>query len=276
MVNFGLNSASILGLFLAVGGAMLYFIRTIRPELSRDYDIFFAAVGLLCGLILIFQGWRLDPILQFGQFLLTGCTVFFAVETLRLRGIATEQARRSTPIVDDDRPVSRVYRAELDQIEPYENEEPQYDNPRLRGYQEPRQNRRAGYENEDPRSSKNRRNGDFSKENPKSRRPNRPPVDDGYDPRLEEGTGDRSFNREPSRGQQRRPATKKPKNRSASPADLGRSYYDDFEPGSEDYVDYQPVDNYEENSPDWDQPDQPTRSKPTRQEDRDNPGNFDY
>lgn len=40
MVNFGLNSASILGIFLAVAGAGLYFLRSIRPELSRDHDIF--------------------------------------------------------------------------------------------------------------------------------------------------------------------------------------------------------------------------------------------
>lgn len=103
MVNFGLNSASILGIFLAVAGAGLYFLRTIRPEVSRDYDIFFSAVGLLCGLILLFQGWRLDPILQFGQLLLTGSTIFFAVETIRLRGITTEQARRNSPIADDRR-----------------------------------------------------------------------------------------------------------------------------------------------------------------------------
>jgi hypothetical protein len=76
MVNFGLNSASILGIFLAVAGAGLYFLRSVRPEVSRDYDIFFSAVGLLCGLILLFQGWRLDPILQFGQLLLTGSTIF--------------------------------------------------------------------------------------------------------------------------------------------------------------------------------------------------------
>ena len=56
MVNFGLNSASILGLVLAAAGASLYFLRSVRPELSRDHDIFFAAVGLLCGFILLFQG----------------------------------------------------------------------------------------------------------------------------------------------------------------------------------------------------------------------------
>jgi hypothetical protein len=106
MVNFGLNSASILGIFLAVAGAALYFMRSIRPELARDQDIFFAAVGLLCGFILLFQGWRLDPILQFGQFLLTGTTIFFGYEAIRLRGVATKAVKERTPIVDDDRPVS--------------------------------------------------------------------------------------------------------------------------------------------------------------------------
>ncbi|HEY9771965.1 MAG TPA: Ycf66 family protein [Coleofasciculaceae cyanobacterium] len=144
MVNFGLNAAAILGLFLAVAGAGLFFLRSIRPELARDYDIFFAAVGLLCGIILLFNGWRLDPILQFGQFLLTGTAIFFAFESIRMRGVATEQARRNTPTVDRDRPVSRtrVYtEAELDQIDPYDNAyegaKPNYSSPRLQGYDEP-------------------------------------------------------------------------------------------------------------------------------------------
>lgn len=137
MVNFGLNSASILaqvnlgtnaasfvGIVLAVAGAALYFLRTVRPELARDHDIFFAAIGLLSGFILIFQGWRFDPIMQFGQILLTGSTIFFAVESIRLRGVATEQAKRNTKIVDEDRPVSSVYStvAELDDLEPLDEE----------------------------------------------------------------------------------------------------------------------------------------------------------
>ena len=88
---------------LAVGGAFLYFMRNFKPALARDYDVFFAAIGLLCGGILFFQGWRLDPILQFGQFLLAGTTVFFAYESVRLRGITTEQARRSS-FFDDEEP----------------------------------------------------------------------------------------------------------------------------------------------------------------------------
>ena len=104
MVNASLNWASIVGIVLAVGGAMLYFMRSFKPALARDYDVFFAAIGLLCGGILFFQGWRLDPILQFGQFLLAGTTVFFAYESVRLRGVATEQARRSAYFDDEPAP----------------------------------------------------------------------------------------------------------------------------------------------------------------------------
>jgi len=101
VVNASLNWASIVGIVLAVGGGGLYFLRSFKPALARDYDVFFAAIGLLCGGILFFQGWRLDPILQFGQFLLAGTTVFFAYESVRLRGVATDQARRSSYFDDD-------------------------------------------------------------------------------------------------------------------------------------------------------------------------------
>ena len=104
MVNASLNWASIVGIVLAVGGALLYFMRSFKPALARDYDVFFAAIGLLCGGILFFQGWRLDPILQFGQFLLASTTVFFAYESVRLRGVSTEQARRSAYFDDEPAP----------------------------------------------------------------------------------------------------------------------------------------------------------------------------
>ena len=112
MVNASLNWASIVGIVLAVCGAGLYFLRSFKPALARDYDVFFAAIGLLCGGILFFQGWRLDPILQFGQFLLAGTTVFFAYESVRLRGIATDQARRSS-FFDDEPELPRSSRGGL-------------------------------------------------------------------------------------------------------------------------------------------------------------------
>jgi hypothetical protein len=116
MVNFGLNTASFLGIILAVAGAGLYFLRSIRPELSRDQDIAFTAIGIICGFILIFQGWRLDPILQFGQLLLSGSAIYFAYESIKLRGIANEQAKEKSQIVDE-RPVSRRYKAEIEDRE---------------------------------------------------------------------------------------------------------------------------------------------------------------
>ncbi|MEH1920695.1 Ycf66 family protein [Nostoc sp.] len=173
-VNFGANSASILGIFLAVAGAALYFLRTVRPELSRDQDIFFAAVGLLCGFILVFQGWRLDPILQFGQLLLVGTTVFFAVESIRLRSIATQQAKRNTPIVDEDRPVSdrysyndrRKYQAEMDadlDPLPYEEEDRPV-RPRIRGSRDEISTRDDYYQEQPPRRTERRNSSSSSSE----------------------------------------------------------------------------------------------------------------
>ncbi len=132
MVNFGLNTASFLGIILAVAGAGLYFLRSVRPELSRDQDIAFTAIGIICGFILIFQGWRLDPILQFGQLLLSGSTIFFAYENIKLRGIATEQAKEKSQIVDE-RPVSRRYKAEIEDRE-YLDDRPR-NGRRIRGEQ---------------------------------------------------------------------------------------------------------------------------------------------
>jgi len=136
VVNASLNWASIVGIVLAVGGALLYFMRSFKPALARDYDVFFAAVGLLCGGILFFQGWRLDPILQFGQFLLAGSTVFFAYESVRLRGVTTEQARRSAYFEEEEpapfRPRgglggSEWERERLDQSEPIRRRIPSRD-----------------------------------------------------------------------------------------------------------------------------------------------------
>jgi hypothetical protein len=269
MVNFGLNSASILGIFLAVAGASLYFMRSVRPELSRDHDIFFAAVGLLCGGILFFQGWRFDPIMQFSQFLLTGAAIFFAVETIRLRNIATEQARRSTPIVERDRPVSktRVYQdAELDSLEPYDMDE-EYDNPRLEGYSESRRKSSTGYDRERPRPNANKNTEErySNKDNTPKRRPrNTAPVkDDSYDA-WDEDRDNYSEKRTATRPRRPRPENRpsadsysrsKPKNRDLS--DLGSSYEDDENPTN--YVDYQPIDNSDSDD-----------------RDRDNPVNFDY
>ena len=276
MVNFGLNSAAILGIFLAVAGASLYFLRSIRPELSRDQDIFFAAVGLLCGGILLTNGWRLDPILQFGQFLLAGSTIFFAYEAIRLRGIATEQAKRSTRIVDDERPVSNAYRYDqegdwYDQIEP---EEDRYAKRRLRGTDEPRPSRTDKYEAEArrPRSrgSSERPEGERSaKRRPRpSSRPGERPVDT-WDAKLDselENKPSRSTRTRPTRPSSRdseiprEPRRRRPPEERISPPPVPEE-----DSTQTDYVDYQPID-----------PSEYEPKKPSEEEDQDISGKFDY
>lgn len=296
MVNFGLNAASILGIFLAVAGASLYFLRSVRPELSRDHDIFFAAIGLLCGFIMIFQGWRLDPILQFGQLLLTGSAIFFAVESIRLRAVATEQARRNTPTVDRERPVSRtrVYREEdtertIPESYGYENARPNYDSPRLRGYEdpEPRPTRRASVNRGDSRNpdlrNRSQQYNSGSRTRPRiSKKPS--PPRDRYDEWNREDSWDQPDyppTPSPSRESDRyndsysRPSSpRKPSNpedfaRGYQPPEepkgydnrnydegIGRSYdeglgrgYEEEEEIATDYVDYQPLDSEEPDYP---------------------------
>ena len=89
MVNASLNWASICGLVLILTWIPLIAITinsiTRLSSSSRDFPIrLINLLGLLgippiCGSILFFQGWRLDPILQFGQFLF-----FFQVVTQQL------------------------------------------------------------------------------------------------------------------------------------------------------------------------------------------------
>ncbi|MGB3514548.1 MAG: Ycf66 family protein [Microcoleaceae cyanobacterium] len=157
MVNLGFGFQALMGVVLILGGAGLYFLRTWRPKLARDHDIFFAAIGLLCGGILLFQGWRLDPILAFGQFLLTGSAIFFASEAISMRGLATQQARERTPVVDEERSVSPMYsyaEAELDELEPVEEYPPKR---RIGGSQDYRSSRSDSYEDEYRRRPPTRR-----------------------------------------------------------------------------------------------------------------------
>ena len=94
MVNASLNWASIVGLILFFYGvltaplaiAQIFFILQRRADTSpaviaKTVVVLMQALGRffilpVCGGILFFQGWRLDPILQFGQFLLAAGIIF--------------------------------------------------------------------------------------------------------------------------------------------------------------------------------------------------------
>ncbi|BAZ50867.1 Ycf66 family protein [Nostoc sp. NIES-4103] len=283
-VNVGTNSASILGIVLAVAGAALYFLRTVRPELSRDQDIFFAAVGLLCGFILIFQGWRLDPILQFGQLLLVGTTVFFAVESIRLRGIATQQAKRNTPIVDSEREVSNKYsynrnryEAQVEaELEPLPYEEDDEDRPvrrRIRGSREERSSRDDYYEDQPPRRSERRNTGTERKDtgDRNRRRSSGRPVSRPADSYEEDwGSSSREVEDwESSSGEVRKPSRRgnnapvrpesreddvapRPRRRRSPGDSASRRERVDDEAIPTDYVPYNPIERSE------DKPDNPT------------------
>lgn len=214
MVNASLNWASIVGIVLAVGGAMLYFMRSFKPALARDYDVFFAAIGLLCGGILFFQGWRLDPILQFGQFLLAGTTVFFAYESVRLRGISAEQAKRSAYF--DDEPATRAPAGGLrggydDAYDRFDEPQPlrrrfagrEFDeaDPDDQDFYRPRRNPRAAIPEEaaSRRRGRNEATGSWSGDSERERRMARFGNRDEESPRPGSSFGDRRSQREDQR-----------------------------------------------------------------------------
>ncbi len=258
MVNAYLSWSSFVGIALAVSGAGLYFLRSLRPKLARDYDIFFSAVALLCGGILFFQGWRQDPILQFGQFMLTGSTIFFAFEAIRLRGAATEQARRSTPIVDDERPVSRNYRAtyqesDVEELNPYDEKRTPR---RISGTRDARSNRDE-FEDEDSRSARRTsprarlddRGSDRATRRGNTTRPRPDRSTSGYpeggsDSRIEDIRDDRpsrtrgSSTPRPDGGVGAKPRRPRPSDGPARVRDRGMD-----DPAPSEYVDYRPVDN---------------------------------
>jgi len=244
MVNFNLNLASIVGIALVIGGAALYAVRTVRPELARDYDIFFAAVALLSGAIFFFQGWRFDPIMQFGQILLGGSAIFFAFESVRLRSVTAEQAKRNTPIVDDERPVSRVYRAELDNdLSPLDDQPPAR---RIRGargwdedYEDEAPRRRPASDRLGPATSR-------SASRPTSRRrprlDERPAAPEEWDEEVDdEPRPSRSQRSLTSRSSSRNSPPARPPRRSRSSEDYGEPRSPETNSGGSDYVDYRPV-----------------------------------
>ncbi|BDA50068.1 Uncharacterized protein ycf66 at N-terminal half [Coccomyxa sp. Obi] len=85
MVNVDFSPALLLGMSLIASGLALYQLRRVQPDISRDFDVIVSAVATFSGGILIFQGWRLDPLLLFCQLLTAGTALGFAVESLRLR-----------------------------------------------------------------------------------------------------------------------------------------------------------------------------------------------
>jgi hypothetical protein len=93
MINIGFGANLVLGFLLVLGVTILYLVRIVRPELSRDEDIFFATLGLIYSCILIIHGWRLDPILLFSQVLIVSISLAAGWENIRLRGLVAKKVK---------------------------------------------------------------------------------------------------------------------------------------------------------------------------------------
>jgi hypothetical protein len=102
MINIEFTSNIFLGIFVIFAVCILYFLRTIRYEVSRDIDIFFATLGFAYSFILIIHGWRLDPILILGQFLIVLTVIYIGWENIRLRGIIINYKNQKTTIEKND------------------------------------------------------------------------------------------------------------------------------------------------------------------------------
>jgi len=119
MINIGGNPLMILlAIIAALGGVGLYFVRNLRPELARDHDIFFSAIALVYGIIVLAFNFRMEITTQLAQVLVVGFGGWFAIESLVLRQALANQARRSPmpPIVDDEPPAPEPssFRVEVD------------------------------------------------------------------------------------------------------------------------------------------------------------------
>jgi hypothetical protein len=119
MINIGGNPLMILlAIIAALGGVGLYFVRNLRPELARDHDIFFSAIALVYGIIVLAFNFRMEITTQLAQVLVVGFGGWFAIESLVLRQALANQARRSPmpPIMDDEPPTPEPssFRVEVD------------------------------------------------------------------------------------------------------------------------------------------------------------------
>lgn len=191
--------------------------------------------------------------------------------------------------MDDERRVSktRVYtEAELDRLEPYEDEEPSYrNNPRLQGYADPRSSRNYG--EEEPRSSRSRRRPStdpYSDRPPSSRRKPRPsrPPGDNYDAW---GNADDMWEDRPKKRPSSRPrpqtsppetSSRPPRQRRPRPTTEERRYPPSVDETTTptDYVDYQPIEQPETPRKRGSRPSKPDNSyEGDRPKD---PSNLDY
>jgi len=94
MINISYSPSFLLSVLVIIGLLLFYSLKIIRPEVSKEEDIFLTSLGLLYSCILIIHGWRLDPILFFSQVLLVVFVLAVGWENIRLRGLLVKRLSR--------------------------------------------------------------------------------------------------------------------------------------------------------------------------------------
>nr|YP_009514474.1 hypothetical chloroplast RF66 [Lygodium microphyllum]AXG76071.1 hypothetical chloroplast RF66 [Lygodium microphyllum] len=94
MIHMELGPGAAVGIGSIATGVSSYALGKGEPSVSRYYDFLLSSIGLLCGGIPVFQGWRLDPILLPSEMLSGGTAAFLIIENLRLRAKETEQFKK--------------------------------------------------------------------------------------------------------------------------------------------------------------------------------------
>ena len=103
MVNVDFASPSlVLGAALIGCGVLLLQLRSLQNQVSRDADIVVAAMVSIVGSTLIFQGWRLDPLLLLCQALTTSVAFWYGLEAFRLRTKEAQQQQQQQALPPPD------------------------------------------------------------------------------------------------------------------------------------------------------------------------------
>ncbi|KAK9810810.1 hypothetical protein WJX73_009081 [Symbiochloris irregularis] len=91
-------------------GVLLYQLRQSRKAISRDTDLFISCICLCSGGILVFQGWRLDPLLLLCQLFTTTVALSYALEAIKARqSNAPSQEEQPTQKTDPRARSQQVY-----------------------------------------------------------------------------------------------------------------------------------------------------------------------
>lgn len=152
MASFGTPAALLFGLILLTGGLGLLLMGRFKPDLKRDSDNIYAAIGILCGLISIIEFQKIDVGMSLYMMLMTGSAFVLMWDNIRKRSAAgdmpTKRGMDSTRRGQAGREGrgyaasdNVVYQAEMEQRSRYGS----FEEPERRPSQSIREGRRDGY-----------------------------------------------------------------------------------------------------------------------------------